>query len=205
MSVFSKLFSGSPKGETEAASTTTAEEGPSMQRPPNDGRGAGASQQPSPQAQKGTPVATKATQRGIPAAQPPQSRGASGPQSTSGAAKATPAQPADGPGPRPAPAPATGARSPSTSTPAVVVTRPIDVGATTQAAPSRADSASRSTSASRPAMPAISIGPPTAPSPAPNVPSPKPAVVASGDARSSVRPTAPEMTAPASNGQASIA
>ena len=65
---------------------------------------------------------------------------------------------------------------------------PIDVGA------SRADPSARSpgASASRPAMPAISIGPPTAQAP-PRAPAPPKAVAAAADARNSVRPTAPEM------------
>ena len=50
-------------------------------------------------------------------------------------------------------------------------------------------------------MPAISIGPPTAPAAAGG----KSVPAAAADARSSVRPTAPEMTAPQGNGQASIA
>jgi hypothetical protein len=203
MSVFSKLFSGSPKGETEAASTTTAEEGPSMQRPPNDGRGAGATQ-PNAQAPKGAPAASKPTQRGMPAAHPPQSKsGTSSAQPGSGSMKSvSTTQPASGPrGAAAAPA----AAQPAGGTPAVVVTRPIDVGASA-GQHARPDSASRSgaTSASRPAMPAISIGPPTAAAPAPSA---APSKSAASDGRNSVRPTAPEMmmAAPSSNGQASIA
>src|SRR5580704_9686612 len=196
MSVFSKLFSGSPKGETEAASTATAEEGPSMQRPPNDGRGGGASQ-PNAQAQKSAPAASKPTQRGMPAAPQPKS-GTTPAQPGSGSMKSvSTTQPVSGP--RSAPA----AQSPAPGSPAVVVTRPIDVGANAAAHP-REESRAASTGASRPAMPAISIGPPTA---APS-PSPAPAKGAAPEARNSVRPTAPEMmtaAAPSSNGQASIA
>ncbi len=201
MSVFSKLFSGSPKGETEAASTTTAEEGPSMQRPPNDGRGGGASQ-PNAQAQKSAPAASKPTQRGMPAA--PQSKsGVTPAQPGSGSMKSvSTTQPASGP------RPATAAQPPAPGSPAVVVTRPIDVGANAanaQNQAARTDAAARGgagATAARPAMPAISIGPPTAPSPS------APAKSGAPEARNSVRPTAPEMMtsgAPSSNGQASIA
>src|ERR1019366_9293266 len=69
MSVFSKLFSGSPKGETEATSTKTAEEGPSMQRPPNEGRGAGATPQPTAQSQKATSPSAKSAQQRAPGSQ----------------------------------------------------------------------------------------------------------------------------------------
>jgi hypothetical protein len=185
MSVFSKLFPGGPKGEAEVAPTKTTEEGPSMQRPPNDGRGAGAPPQPSPAAQKGAPPSTKSAPK-VPAgsALPPQ-RSALPTQHATPAAKAAGAAPAMA-----APAPP----------PAVVVTRPIDVGASSPRV--------------RPAMPAISIGPPTppgaappgaTPAPAPVAPAAtKPAALTPADARSSVRPTAPEM-APNGNGQASIA
>ena len=210
MSVFSKLFSG-PKGETEAASTKAAEEGPSMQRPPNDGRGAGAAQQPNVTAPKSAPAATKSTQRGIPAAQAPQSKsGTSATQPASGSVKSASAATSPASGPRVAPA---------GSPPAVVVTRPIDVGASPQGGAARvatpregADANSRSApaAAGRPAMPAISIGPPTVPGmPATNpTPARPPAAAAAPvEARNSVRPTAPEMMVPAptSNGQASIA
>ncbi len=190
MSVFSKLFSGSPKGETEAAPSAAAEEGPSMQRPPSDGRGTGASQQPNAQPQKGTLSSAKPTQRGMPAANTPQSKsGSSAAQPAAGSGKSAPA------------APASGTRAASTgSTPAVVVTRPIDVGANPGGA------RSPGAAASRPAMPAISIGPPTE-SPAANAAPAKAAAGAAADARNSVRPTAPEMmtAGPTSNGQASIA
>ncbi len=188
MSVFSKLFSGSPKGETEAASTTAAEEGPSMQRPPSDGRGNGAAQQPNAQPQKGTLSSAKPTQKGMPAATIPQSKsGSSAAHPAPGSSKSVPV------------APSSGTRT--ASAPAVVVTRPIDVGATRSDAGARAPGAS----ASRPAMPAISIGPPTAEAP-PASPAPAKAA-APAEARNSVRPTAPEMmtAAPNSNGQASIA
>ncbi len=148
-----------------------------MQRPPNDGRGAGASQQPNPPPQKGAPPSTKSTQRGptSPAAQPPKH--AAAPQHGVANNKSSGAVPA---------APAVVAPP---AVPAVVVTRPVDVG------PS-------SGGRSRPAMPAISIGPPTGPAGAPA----KATQGAPGEARSSVRPTAPEMmTTPSRNGQASIA
>ena len=78
---------------------------------------------------------------------------------------------------------------PAVAAPAVIVTRPIDVGAS---------SAARS----RPAMSPISIGPPTTPAATPA----KAAPAAPTEARNSVRPTAPEMTStPQGNGQASIA
>src|ERR1700722_6901386 len=206
MSVFSKLFSGAPKGETEGASVTTAEEGPSMQRPPNDGRGAGVSQ-PNPQAPKSAPSSTKPTQRGMPAAHAPSPKsGTSGAQSGAQSSKAA-SQPNANPRPAPAASPA--------PPPAVVVTRPIAVGGPPPGAPVRPDAAARpgSGGASRPAMPAISIGPPTAPGmPAASAPPAgasatpaKAAGAASGEARNSVRPTAPEMMGPVSNGQASIA
>jgi hypothetical protein len=191
MSVFSKLFSGTPpKGETETPSTKTAEEGP-MQRPPNEGRGAGAPPQPNGQAPKASPPSTKSTPR-IPATQAAPSKGNAGQPGAAPSATSAAAQPAAA---KPSPATAQPASSASTATapaaaPAVVVTRAIDVGA---------NSASRS----RPAMPAISIGPPTAAA-TPAAPA-KPAVAPPAEARNSVRPTAPEMTAPGSNGQASIA
>src|ERR1700689_4568506 len=73
MSVFSKLFPGGPKGEAEVAPTKTTEEGPSMQRPPNDGRGAGVPPQPGPAAQKGAPPSTKSAPKGpAGSALPPQ-------------------------------------------------------------------------------------------------------------------------------------
>jgi len=219
MSVFSKLFSGSPKGETEAAPTPAAEEGPSMQRPPNDGRGAGAAQQPSAQPQKGPASAAKPTQRGMPAAHTPQSKsGTSNAQPSSGATKVAPvaAPPASGPRVAPAAQPAAAPAQPAAvpaqaaAAPAVVVTRPIDVGATAPAASARTDSAARSgaAAAGRPAMPAISIGPPTATAPAAApAPAAKAAAAKPGEPRNSVRPTAPEMmtAAPSTNGQASIA
>ncbi len=214
MSVFSKLFSGSPKGETEAAPTPAGEEGPSMQRPPNDGRGAGAAQQPSAQPQKGTASSAKPTQRGMPAAHSPQSKsGTSNAQPSSGATKAAPvaAPPASGPRIAPPAQPAAAPAQPQAgAAPAVVVTRPIDVGATAPAASARADSAARSgaAGASRPAMPAISIGPPTAAAPAAaSAPAAKATAATPGEPRNSVRPTAPEMmtAAPSTNGQASIA
>lgn len=208
MSVFSKLFSGSPKGETEAAPTPAAEEGPSMQRPPNDGRGAGAAQQPSAQPQKGTASSAKPTQRGMPAAHTPQSKsGTSNAQPSSGSSKVAPVAAPPASGPRVA-AGAAPAQAPAAASPAVVVTRPIDVGATAPAASARGDSGGRPASAaSRPAMPAISIGPPTAAAPAASPPAAKAVAAPPGEARNSVRPTAPEMmtSGPSSNGQASIA
>jgi hypothetical protein len=214
MSVFSKLFSGSPKGETEAAPTPAAEEGPSMQRPPNDGRGAGAAQQPSAQPQKGTPSSAKPTQRGMPAANAPQSKsGTANVQPSSGSTKAAPAAAPPASGPRVAAG--ASAQAKGATAPAVVVTRPIDVGATAPGATApgasaRADAGARAgstTGASRPAMPAISIGPPTAPAAAASPPAAKAVAATPGEpARNSVRPTAPEMMmAPPSNGQASIA
>jgi hypothetical protein len=205
MSVFSKLFSGSPKGETEAAPTKAAEEGPSMQRPPNDGRGAGATQQPTAQPQKGAPAATKSTQRGLPSASVPQSKSSpSNPQPSS--AKAVPAAVPPASGTRVSPV---GAPHPPASAAAVVVTRPIDVGTTSPGGHARAEAGARPqpAGASRPAMPAISIGPPTAAAPAASAASAKTVAAAAGEARSSNRPTAPEMmvSAASSNGQASIA
>ena len=180
MSVFSKLFSGSPKGETEATSTKTAEEGPSMQRPPNEGRGAGATPQPTAQSQKATSPSAKSAQQRAPGSQQ-----ATPPKGNVPAAKPAAATPA-------AATPATAA--PAATPPAVVVTRSIDVG-------------SNSAGKQRPAMPVISIGPPATPASG----SAKAAAAASAappaEARTSVRPTAPEMmmAAPATNGQASIA
>jgi len=145
-----------------------------MQRPPNEGRGAGASpQQPNAPAQKAAPPSTKSVQRAA--------------QGTPPKGNVPPAQPAT-----PAAKPATATPAASAATPpAVVVTRSIDIGATPAAR-------------SRPAMPAISIGPPTSPA-APGKATPAPAAPPA-EARPSVRPTAPEMIAsPASNGQASIA
>src|SRR5450432_304758 len=113
MSVFSKLFSGNPKGETEATSTKTAEEGPSMQRPPNEGRGAGASPQPTAPAQKGAPPSAKSAQQRAPGAQGTPAKG------NVPAAQASPAAAK--------PAPANPQASPA-APPAVVVTRSIDVG-----------------------------------------------------------------------------
>ena len=73
MSVFSKLFSGSPKGETEATSPKTAEEGPSMQRPPNEGKAGTpqAQQTPTPASSQkgGSPSPKSAQQQRSPAAQ----------------------------------------------------------------------------------------------------------------------------------------
>jgi hypothetical protein len=201
MSVFSKLFSGGPKGETEAAPNKAAEEGPSMQRPPNDGRGAGASQQPTAPSPKAAPASTKSTQRGMPATSAPHSKGGAS-SGSSGSVKAAPVAPSAS-GTRAAPV----AAQPAASTPAVVVTRPIDVGVTAASPPARADAGPRPqpAGAGRPAMPAISIGPPTAASPPVGVAAAAKAVAATpGDPRNSVRPTAPEMMT-ASNGQASIA
>src|SRR5882672_2963523 len=205
MSVFSKLFSG-PKGETEAASGKAAEEGPSMQRPPNDGRGAGAAQQPNVTAPKSAPAATKSTQRGLPAAQTPQSKsGTSAAQPASGSIKSAPAATPPASGPRVAPAAAASAAS----TPAVVVTRPIDVGGHPQATAARGSGSREGgdpgarpapAAAGRPAMPTIQIGPPTVPGmPATNPTNataarpPAPAAPAAPvETRNSVRPTAPE-------------
>jgi hypothetical protein len=182
MSVFSKLFSGSPKGETEAASTTTPEEGPSMQRPPNDGRGTSAAQQPNAPPQKGTLASSKPTQKGMPTANVPQAKGGSS------AANQAPGKPASASGTRAAA---------GQGAPAVVVTRPIDVGA-------NAANARSGAGASRPAMPAIQIPAPAAEPPAAPA---KTTTAAQAEARNSVRPTAPDMmtAAPNSNGQASIA
>ena len=172
MSVFSKLFSGSPKGETEATSTKTAEEDPSMQRPPNEGRGAGTPQQPNTQSQKASSPSAKSAQPRNPAAQATPSKGNVSPaQPASPAAKGAPAAPA----------------------PAVIVTRSIDIGASP-------------TGKQRPAMPAISIGPPTTAAAAPAKAGATPSAAPPAEARASVRPTAPDMmTTPPSNGQASIA
>ncbi|HEY5146339.1 MAG TPA: hypothetical protein VII82_06215 [Polyangiaceae bacterium] len=172
MSVFSKLFSGSPKGETEATSTKTAEEDPSMQRPPNEGRGAGTPQQPNTQSQKASSPSAKSAQPRNPAAQATPSKGNVSPaQPASSAAKGAPAAPA----------------------PAVIVTRSIDIGASP-------------TGKQRPAMPAISIGPPTTAAAAPAKAGATPSAAPPAEARASVRPTAPDMmTTPPSNGQASIA
>jgi hypothetical protein len=176
MSVFSKLFSGSPKGETEATSTKTAEEGPSMQRPPNEGRGAGAPQPPSAQSAKAPSPSAKTAQPRVVANQATPSKG-----------NVAPAQPAS-PATKPAMA------SPAATQPAVVVTRSIDIGASSAAK-------------SRPAMSPISIGPPTAPAAPPAKAPAIPSTAPVGETRTSVRPTAPEMmmTSPATNGQASIA
>ena len=179
-----------------------------MQRPPNDGRGAGAAQQPSAQPQKGTASSAKPTQRGMPAAHTPQSKsGTSNAQPSSGSSKVAPVAAPPASGPRVA-AGAAPAQAPAAASPAVVVTRPIDVGATAPAASARGDSGGRPASAaSRPAMPAISIGPPTAAAPAASPPAAKAVAAPPGEARNSVRPTAPEMmtSGPSSNGQASIA
>jgi hypothetical protein len=192
MSVFSKLFSGGPKGETEAAPTKAAEEGPSMQRPPNEGRGGGATQQPSAQPAKSAPAATKSAQRAVPAASGAQSKASSNAHPSSGNTAAAPVAKGAPAAPRPA-----------GSNPAVVVTRPIDVGATGQGAAARAPAG-----AGRPAMPAIAIGPPTAPA-APNASAPaaKVAAAAPVETGKSVRPTAPDMMmqGPTGNGQSSIA
>jgi len=172
MSVFSKLFSGGPKGETEGTSTKTAEEGPSMQRPPNEGRGAGAPAPPNAQSPKAASPSPKLAPQRAPASQATPSKGnVAAPQPPSTAAK-------------PAATPA------AATPPAVIVTRSIDIGANSTG------------KQQRPAMPPISIGPPTA--------SPAKASTASAvppaESRTSVRPTAPEMmTTPPSNGQASIA
>lgn len=197
MSVFSKLFSGSPKGETEAPSTKTAEEGPSMQRPPNDGRGPGPAPQPGAPQPKPAPSSAKAAPKPTAATQPMANR-------PPAAAAAKPVAAA----PKVAPAPAQPAEPP-----AVVVTRPIDVGPSmhspggpnaSSAGGPGAPAVATATSLSRPPMPAISIGPPTGATPAaPATPAPKPPEAAAP--RNSVRPTAPEMTSPPSNGQASIA
>ena len=172
MSVFSKLFSGSPKGETEATSTKTAEEDPSMQRPPNEGRGPGAPQQPNTPSQKASSPSAKSAQPRSPAVQATPSKGNVSPaQPASPAAKGAPAAPA----------------------PAVIVTRSIDIGASP-------------TGKQRPAMPAISIGPPTTAAAAPAKAGSTPSAAPPAEVRPSVRPTAPEMmTTPPSNGQASIA
>jgi hypothetical protein len=204
MSVFSKLFSGSPKGETEAPSTKTAEEGPSMQRPPNDGRGPGPSPQPGAPQPKPGPASSssaKAAPKPSAATQPMANRppaGAAKPAATAAKVAPAPAPPAE--------------------PPAVVVTRPIDLGpigpspavpntpsAGMPNAPSPgAPGAPTASSLSRPPMPAISIGPPTGATPAalatPAAKAPEPATP-----RNSVRPPAPEMTTPPTNGQASIA
>jgi len=172
-----------------------------MQRPPNDGRGAGASQQPNAQPQKGAPVASKPTQRGMPAAQVPQSKsGASVERPPSGSVKSVPAAPTSGPRAATPHAPAAAAPA---SAPAVVVTRPIDVGAGSHGGRTESGARSGTGGASRPAMPAISIGPPTTEAAPVGATPARAAVAAPADARNSVRPTAPEMmmTAPAVNGQ----
>jgi hypothetical protein len=180
MSVFSKLFPGSPKGETEATATKTPEEGPSMQRPPNDGRGAGVPQQPNPPAPKGAPPSTKSAQRAPAAPAGPAPKQNASPNQATAKSPPSAASPVAKPAP-PAAAP--------TAAPAVVVTRPIDVGGSP--APR-----------SRPAMQPISIGPPTVPPATPAKNAPATAAVPGN----SVRPTAPEMmTTPQANGQASIA
>src|ERR1035438_7220757 len=213
MSVFSKLFSGGPKGETEGTSTKTAEEGPSMQRPPNEGRGAGAPAPPNAQSPKAASPPPKSAPQRAPASQATPSKGnVAAPQPPSTAAKpaATPAAAtppavivtrsidigANSTGKQQRPAkPPKSVRPPAASRapappPAVIVTRSIDIGANSTG------------KQQRPAMPPISIGPPTA--------SPAKASTASAvppaESRTSVRPTAPEMmTTPPSNGQASIA
>jgi hypothetical protein len=83
------------------------------------------------------------------------------------------------------------AAAPNAATPAVVVTRSIDIGPNTG-------------KQQRPAMPPISIGPPTSPVAAPARGAAAP-IAPPSEPKPSVRPTAPEMTAPATNGQASIA
>jgi hypothetical protein len=160
-----------------------------MQRPPNDGRAGTPQQAPSTQAQKGATPSTKSAQRGATPA-----KGNSSPEHA--AAPAGAASPAAGA------RASSGTASTSKEAPAVVVTRSIDVGGNSSA------------TRSRPAMPAIQIGPPAAPA--------APAAAAAGSAssaaaspaakapaaepRNSVRPTAPDMMAsPPSNGQASIA
>src|ERR1019366_5367393 len=133
MSVFSKLFSGGPKGETEGTSTKTAEEGPSMQRPPNEGRGAGAPAPPNAQSPKAASPPPKSAPQRAPASQATPSKGTVAP----------PPPPSRAEKPAGTPAAAT--------PPAVIVTRSIDIGANSTG------------KQQRPAMAPISLGPPRAP------------------------------------------
>src|SRR5580700_5048057 len=96
MSVFSKLFSGSPKGATEATSTKTAEEDPSMQRPPNEGRGAGTPPQPNAQSPKASSPSAKSAQQRPAASQATPGKG-NAPTAQPASPAAKPAVTAPGP------------------------------------------------------------------------------------------------------------
>jgi hypothetical protein len=202
MSIFSKLFPGDAKTDDTTASSPSAAE----KVPPVPPQPVAPGRRPPPQAASQEQKVTAASPQRPPAQKPPARRPPSGhPKApTRSSAASTSGVKAAVASPPPAPA--------------VVITRPIEVGA---------NAAQRS----RPAMPVISIGPPTAPTAvaapatptkgapsaavAPTLSSDETSQAAPGhgqhvkppqvelDRPSSVRPTAPEMSAP-NGGPASI-